>query len=240
VVNESAVKALGFSTPEAVLGREVTIGIDYVSPPIVGVVRDFHTGSLHEKVGPVALMPYAGFKNNLGLLLDPGAANAGTLAAVEKIWKGVYPDALFESAFLDEHIASLYGSERRTFRLFQFVALLALLINALGLVGLTAFMVEQKTKEIGVRKVLGASVFSITSLLTRDFLKLVLLALVVATPVAWWVMNKWLADFAYRIDIHWWVFALVGLSAVLIAFLTVGFQSVKAALANPVKSLRSE
>ena len=240
VVNESAVKALGFSSPEAVLGREVTIGIDYVSPPIVGVVRDFHTSSLHEKVGPVALMPYAGFKNNLGLLLDPGAANAGTLAAVEKIWKSVYPDALFESAFLDEHIASLYGSERRTFRLFQFVALLALLINALGLVGLTAFMVEQKTKEIGVRKVLGASVYSITSLLTRDFLKLVLLALVVATPVAWWVMNKWLADFAYRIDIHWWVFALVGLSAVLIAFLTVGFQSVKAALANPVKSLRSE
>lgn len=240
VLNETAVKSLGFATPEEALGHQITIGLDHVSPPIVGVVRDFHTSSLHEPVSPVVLMPFYQYKRNLGVLLEPAAANTKTLAAMENVWKSINPDALFESAFLDQHLASLYRSESRTFSLFQLVTLLALMLNALGLIGLTAFVVEQKTKEIGVRKVLGASVASITSLLTRDFLKLVTLAFLLASPVAYWGMQKWLTDFAYHIDIQWWMFAVAGLAATAVAFVTVSFQSIKAALANPVTSLRNE
>jgi hypothetical protein len=240
VLNESGVKALGFATPESALGHEITIGINRVSPPIVGVVRDFHTQSLRESVGPVAMMPFHSFKGNLGISLEPSAANASTLSAIDKIWKRIYPETLFESAFLDEHLASLYRSESRVFALFKFVTLLALLLNALGLVGLTAFVVEQKTKEIGVRKVLGASVVSVVALLSKDFLKLAIVSSFIAFPVAWWAMRHWLADFAYRIDIQWWMFVVAALAAVSIAFFTVSFQSLRAALANPVKSLRSE
>jgi putative ABC transport system permease protein len=240
VVNEAAVKKLGFARPEDVLGREITIGVGPITPEVVGVVRDFHTASLHAPVSAVAMLPLDVFNRNLGLLLEPGAVNSATLAAIEKAWKAVYPNDLFESSFLDEHLASLYRTEARTFTLFQLVTLLALLINALGLVGLTAFVVEQKTKEIGIRKVLGASVSSVVALLSRDFFRLALIALIAAAPVAWWAMNRWLQDFAYRIDIRWWVFALAGLLAVAVAFLTVSFQSVRAALANPVESLRSD
>jgi hypothetical protein len=240
VLNESAVKSLGFATPEAALGHKVTLGIDRVTPPIVGVVRDFHISSLHEPVGPVAMMPFHQMNRNLGIALEDGAANAKTLAAVEKVWKEFCPDMLFTSVFLDEHLASLYRTESRTFTLFQGVTFLALLLNALGLIGLTTFVVEQKTKEIGVRKVLGASVASITRLLTSDFLKLVCLAFLLASPLAYYGVKHWLADFAYRIDLQWWMFALSGVAAMLVAILTVSFQSIHAALANPVKSLRNE
>lgn len=240
VLNEAAVKSLGFATPEAALGHEITIGLNHVSPPIVGVVRDFHVNSLHELVKPVAMMTFHQYKRNLGISLEPAAVNTATLASIEKIWKGYYPDALFESAFLDEHLASLYRAESRAFSLFQLVTLLALLLNALGLIGLTAFVVEQKTKEIGVRKVLGANVASVVALLSKDFLKLALISFVIALPIAWWAMNQWLADFAYRVSIQWWMFALAGVAAVAVAFLTVSFQSVRAALANPIKSLRNE
>ncbi|MBP6811638.1 MAG: ABC transporter permease [Saprospiraceae bacterium] len=240
VVNESAVKALGFPTPEAALGHEITLGINHISPPIVGVVRDFHTSSLHEKMIPAALVPFSEMKDQLSLQLEPAASNAATLAAIGDIWKTVFPGAIFDSSFLAEDIAALYRTESRLFTLIQLIALLALFINALGLIGLTAFVVEQKTKEIGVRKVLGASVRSITQLLTRDYLKLVVAAFVIASPLAWYSMNYWLSDFAYRIEMRWWMFAVAGLIALAIAFLTVSFQSVKAAVANPVTSLRSE
>jgi len=240
VLNEAAVKSLGFATPEAALGHEITIGLNHVSPPIVGVVRDFHVNSLHELVNPVALMTFHQYKRNLGISLEPAAVNTATLASIEKIWKRFYPDVLFESAFLDEHLASLYRAESRAFSLFQLVTLLALLLNALGLIGLTAFVVEQKTKEIGVRKVLGANVASVVALLSKDFLKLALISFVIALPIAWWAMNHWLADFAYRVSIQWWMFALAGIAAVAVAFLTVSFQSIRAALANPVESLRNE
>ncbi|MDX1913499.1 MAG: ABC transporter permease [Saprospiraceae bacterium] len=240
VINESGANALGFATPEAALGKEIMIGINRVTPAIVGVVRDFHTHSLRETVGSTVLMPFHMFKNNLGISLEPAVANAATLSSIEKIWKKIYPETLFESAFLDEHLASLYRAESRTFTLFQLVTLLALMLNALGLIGLTAFIVEQKTKEIGVRKVLGASVVSVVTLLSREFLQLVVVAFVIAFPVAYYFMGKWLGDFAYRIEIESWMFLLAGAGAILIALLTVSFQSLKAALANPVKSLRSE
>lgn len=224
VLNESAVKSLGFATPEAALGHEITLGINHVLPPIVGVARDFHINSLHDAVAPVAMMPYHEYKRNLGILLEPMAANTTTLAAIANIWKKICPDELFESAFLDEHLASLYRTESRTLSLFQLVTSLALMLNALGLVGLTAFVEKQKTKEIGVRKVLGGSVASIASLLTRDFLKLVGIAFCIASPIAYFFMQYWLADFAYRIDIQWRMFAISGVAAVVVTFLMVGFQ----------------
>jgi len=142
--------------------------------------------------------------------------------------------------FLDEAYQAQYVSEQRVSMLSKYFAGLAILISCLGLFGLATFTAEQRTKEIGIRKVLGASVASITSLLAKDFMKLVLLAIVIASPLAWWGMNVWLTDFAYHIDLQWWMFALAGLSAIGIALLTISFQSIKAAVANPVKSLRSE
>jgi len=240
VLNETGVRALGFASPEAALGSKAKFGANGIEPIIVGVVSDFHTRSLRGAVSSVAILPFSQFKSNLGIRLDPAAANTATLGQIEGVWKTFFPDQIFTAAFLDDYLASLYKDEVRIFSIFKLMAILALLINALGLIGLTVFVVEAKTKEIGIRKVLGASVTSIMNLLTTDFLKLAFFALILATPLAWWAMNKWLADFAYRIELQWWMFAAAGVAVVAIAFLTVSFQSVRAALANPVKSLRSE
>ena len=150
------------------------------------------------------------------------------------------PNTAFDYQFLDKHVQNLYASEQRTANAATAFSVLAILIACLGLFGLAAFMAEQRTKEIGVRKVLGASVPGIARLLTKDFLKLVGLSFLIAIPVAWWVMNKWLEGFAYRTNIEWWVFVIAGVLALLIAMITVSFQAIKAALANPVESLRSE
>jgi putative ABC transport system permease protein len=239
VLNETAVKNLGY-TPESALGNRVKTGANGIEATIVGVVHDFHTRSLRSPLQSVVMVPFHSFKNTLGIRLESAAANTATLAQVETIWKSVFPADLFTASFLDDYLASLYLAEGRTFTIFRLIALIALLINALGLIGLTVFVVEAKTKEIGIRKVLGASVASVAALITSDFVKLALIASALAIPVANWAMQKWLTDFAYRIEIQWWMFAAASLAAVVIAFLTVGFQSVKAALANPVKSLRSE
>jgi putative ABC transport system permease protein len=240
VLNETGVKNLGFSDPEAAIGQKVQLGMNNMTAPVIGVVADFHTRSLRSDMASVAILPYHNRNYSLGIRLDPSAANMATLAKMESIWKSVFPADLFTAAFLDDYLVSLYRDESRLYSMFKLIALLALLINALGLIGLTVFVVEAKTKEIGIRKVLGASVAGITSLLAKDYLKLVIIAIVFASPVAYYFMQKWLTNFAYRIDIQAWMFVAAGFAAVLIAFLTVGFQSVKAALANPVKSLRSE
>jgi putative ABC transport system permease protein len=240
LLNETAIKRLGVASPAEALGRKVKTGFRGAEATIVGVVGDFHTRSLREELQSVAILPLPRNRISLGIRLDPAAANTATLAKMETIWKTFFPGEIFTAAFLDDYLASLYRTENKVFSIFKIMALLALLINALGLIGLTVFVVEAKTKEIGIRKVLGASVASVMRLLTLDFFKLAMVALVLATPLAWWAMNKWLAGFAYRIDIQWWMFAVAGTAAVVIAFLTVGFQSVRAALANPVKSLRSE
>ncbi|WP_332368009.1 ABC transporter permease [Spirosoma telluris] len=163
-----------------------------------------------------------------------------TLASIEQQWKSVYPDNKFDYTFLDDSIARLYEKEQKTAQLINTATAIAILISCMGLFGLATFTAQQRTKEIGVRKVLGASVGSIVALLSKDFLKLVIIALVISSPIAWWGMNQWLKDFAYKVYLEWWVFALAGVLAIAIAVLTVGFQSVKAALTNPVKSLRSE
>jgi putative ABC transport system permease protein len=163
-----------------------------------------------------------------------------TIADVSALWKKFSPDQPIRYTFLDQEFATMYADVQRTGKIFNSFAVLAITIACLGLFALSAFMAEQRSKEIGVRKVLGASVQGITTLLSTDFIKLVLLAILIASPIAWWAMDKWLQDFAYKITISWWMFAAAGLGAILIALITVSFQSVKAALANPVRSLRTD
>jgi putative ABC transport system permease protein len=206
-----------------------------------GIVGDFHLQSLHHTVEPVAItiVPETYYLDNFVLRLQTQDL-PGTLAALSKEWSRLAPSRPFEYFFLDDTFDKLYRQESKVAAIFVWLSVLALLIACLGMFALAAVLCKQRTKEIGIRKVLGASVAGITGLLAKDFLKLVLIAIVIASPVAYWFMQKWLADFAYRIDVQWWMFAAAGLAALAIAFLTVGFQSVKAALANPVKSLRSE
>jgi putative ABC transport system permease protein len=169
------------------------------------------------------------------------AADAkGILAEVEKQWKKLYPDENFESNFLNESIRWLYDQETKTAWLMNVVMIITVFISCMGLFGLAMFTAEQRTKEIGIRKVLGATVTNIVTLLSKDFVVLVIISLIIASPVAGYFMNRWLEDFAYRIQISWWAFVLAGLVAILIALFTVSFQAVKAAIANPVKSLRAE
>ncbi|GAB3316745.1 ABC transporter permease [Larkinella ripae] len=239
VVNENLVKVLGYSKPEQAVGRKIRLGLNDITAEIIGVVRDFHTSSLREPMMPMVMMNFPSFYYSVGLKLQTGDY-AKTLAAVESVWKKYYPNALFEAKFLDQSLQELYENEQRQFTLLRIYAGLALVICCLGLWGLASFIIERRTKEIGVRKVLGASITGIVALLSRDFLKLVLAALVLSTPIAWFVMESWLNEFSYRIDVEWWIFALVGAAAIGIAFLTVSFQSIRAALMNPVRSLRSE
>ncbi|MBK8561917.1 MAG: ABC transporter permease [Saprospiraceae bacterium] len=240
VVNEALVKALGFASPEAALGQRFVIGMNGYQPEVVGVVADFNANSLHETVKPTLITQYLPWCEKVGIKIEAGGDVPKTLAAIESVWKKTFPKGIYDYHFIDQKIDEYYKAEERLFSLFQIFAGLAMLISCLGLWGLATFAAQQRTKEIGVRKVLGASVSGIVGLLSREFLALVIVSLAIATPLAYFGMKKWLQDFAFRIDIQWSVFALAGLVAVAIAFLTVSFQSIKAALANPVKSLRSE
>ena len=242
LVNETLVKELGWKDP---IGKRVKFHTNGNGPlaerRVVGVVKDFHTHSLQHKIEPLVLQmpPSTNEQDNLYVKIRAGQT-ANALAFIEKTYQQFEPNNVFAYQFLDQNFARQYGAEQKQSQILLIFSALAIFIACLGLFGLAAFAAEQRTKEIGVRKVLGASVGSIVTLLSKDFLKLVLIAILIASPLAWWAMNRWLADFAYKIDIEWWVFALAGLLAVGIALLTVSFQSIKAALMNPVKSLRSE
>jgi putative ABC transport system permease protein len=237
ILNEAAVRSFGWETPEQAIGKPFRMAGR--SGQVVGIVRDFHFNSLKHEVEPLAMfLSFSNF-NSIVLKIDMSRASEA-IAAVETTWKKHFPNSYFDYSFVDERLDVQYRSELRFGSLFGAFSLFSIFIACLGLFGLAAYTAERRTKEIGIRKVLGASVAGITGLLARDFLKLVALAIFIASPVAYYFMQKWLADFAYRIDLQWWMFAAAGLAAVAVAFLTVGFQSVKAALANPVKSLRSE
>ncbi len=237
LLNEAACKSLGWKPDEAVGKKLTTPGLD--DGQVVGVIADFHQHGLKEKIKPLLtfIAPYA--YGYLALRLGPGNVTA-SVAEVEKLWKNRFTGYDFNYFFLDEDFNQQYQSEQRISAISSVFAVLAILIACLGLFGLAAFTAEKRTKEIGIRKVLGASVTSIVRMLSGEFLKLVFIALVIAIPIAWYMMNQRLEDFAYRIQISWWVFAMAGSLAVLIAFGTVSFQAVKAALMNPVKSLKTE
>jgi ABC-type antimicrobial peptide transport system permease subunit len=239
VLNETAVKALGFSSAQDALGKYVTFGMNDISAPVIGVVKDYNTSSLHDAIKPVLMIEFPFFYYDAGIRLASGNP-ASTLSAVEKAWSSVYTEHLFESNFLDENIAKLYENDQRTQQLFNIFAIISIIINVLGLVGLLSFMIEQKTKEIGIRKVLGASIKDISLILSKDFLRLIIIAFFIAAPLAWLLMNKWLQDFAYRTPINWWIFAVAVLAALVTTCIAVGFQTIKAAMANPVNSLKTE
>ena len=239
VLNETAVKSLGFANPLDVVGKYITFGMNDISGQVIGVMKDYHIASLHKAVSPVLMVEFPFFYYNAGIKFS-GKYSASSLSAIEKAFTSVYPNSLFESSFLDEHVASLYKEERRTQQLFNIFTFLSVVINVLGLVGLLSFMIEQKTKEIGIRKVLGASVKDISIILSKDFLRLIMIAFLIAAPVASFIMNRWLQEFAYRTQISWWVFAVTVTGALVITCVAIGFQTIKAAVTNPVRSLRSE
>jgi putative ABC transport system permease protein len=242
ILNEAAVSAIGWKSPREAVGRDFKYGQN--QGKVIGVIGDFHFESLRQKIVPIVLMnpattPDQSFFNSLSIKVS-GKNIQGTIAAVEKTWTKYLPEIPCQYTFLDENFTKLYESEQRQGTIFTVFACIAIFIACLGLFGLSAFAITQRIKEIGVRKVLGASVDSIVTLLSKDFLKLVLVAAIIAFPLAWYAMTRWLQDFAYRISIHWWVFVLSAVVAVIVALATVSFHAIKAAVANPVNSLRSE
>lgn len=241
VINDAARKAFGFDTPEAAIGQSLTYQNKLY--PIVGVVADFHQKDLRVEVEPLVLGVSTRRSSLRTFNIKLPAERAQwekAFAVMEQEWKAVYPNAPFDYRFSDERIKSLYDAENRMSKLIGLATGITIFISCLGLFGLATLTAFQRSKEIGIRKVLGASVSGIVSMLSRDFVKLVCIALVIASPIAWWAMNQWLDNFAYRIEIQWWVFALAGSVAVGIALLTVSWQAVRAALKNPVDSLRDE
>jgi len=237
LINETTVKRLNLASAATALGQQVKVG--HYKGTVVGVVRDFNSRSLHSDISPIAIFPSYSEYYTCAVKIDPVHVHAD-LAAFEKIWNDTYPDYLYSYQFLDESIAKFYDLDNSLLELVEFFAAIAVFIGCLGLYGLTSFMAVRKTKEIGVRKVLGASIPSILWLFGREFSRLVLIAFVVAAPAAWWIMHQYLQDFKYRIPIGPGVFLLAIAATFVIVVLTVGYQSMRSALANPVKSLRTE
>ncbi len=239
IVNEALVRKLGFATNEEIIGVHITTGMSDINAPVIGVVKDFHISSLHDQVEPVVLLHYPYFYVEAGIRFN-NMTTRETLAAVESAYAKVFPDYLFEYTFLDDHIGSLYSREEKTFGLIRMFTALAIAISCLGLLGLVSFITQQKLKEVGIRKVFGASVYQIVALFSRSFIKLVMAASVLAVPVGWYVMNNWLNGFAYRTPLPISVFVIAVVATLVIALATVSFQSIRAATSNPVHSLRSE
>ena len=236
VINEAAVQQLGWTNDNAVGKTIVRSGQQEFK--VVGIVADFNYASLKQKVAPLMMMLGGNFG---GLIIKINTRDVkGFLSDLKKQWNSFNPVGPLEYNFLDEKFAALYASEQRTKQIFSAFAVLAIIIASLGLFGLSAFVIEQRTREIGIRKVLGASVQQVLLLVSKEFLLLVGIAFVISVPVTWWAMHEWLKDFAYRINIGTGVFIAAGLSAILIAFFTISFQAIRAAIANPVKSLRTE
>lgn len=237
VINEAAAKLWGYSDPHAIIGKRFSQWGK--EGQVIGVVKDFNYLSLHRSVEPLALR-FEPLSSRFITLKVATFALPETIAKLNRLWAELVPQRPFLYSFLDESFSRQYEADFRFRRLFTVFSGLALFIASLGLLGLATYTAQQRTKEIGVRKVLGASIPSLIRLLSLDFVKLVLIAVVIASPIAWWAMNNWLEDFAYHIDIRWWMFATAGLTAVVIALLTVSWQAIRAAVANPVDSLRDE
>jgi putative ABC transport system permease protein len=248
IINETYANILGLKKPEQAIGKMLIYsgGKGDIKLPIVGVLADFHLQPLNKIIKPLYLVSENKYETSINVKIRSNGQSAeafkGVLGKIEKAFKQVYPNNSqeFNPTFFDETIAKFYKEERQFAQILNTATGIAIFISCMGLFGLVAFTTQRRTKEIGIRKVLGASVTQIVQLLSKDFLRLVILGIVIASPIAYWAMNKWLQDFAYRVDISWWIFALAGIVAIVIALLTVSYQSIRAALANPVKSLRTE
>jgi len=239
VVNEAFARKMNLKSPDELLGKMLIVNNDENKGPIVGVVRDFHDLSFHAEINPIAIFTNPDIYNTYAVKLNTANLTT-TMAALEKTWKASHPDQLFGYEFLDDDIASFYEAETLMLKLIQAFSALALFIGCLGLYGLVSFMAAQKTKEIGICKVLGSSVAQILWIFGKEFARLIVIAFVIAAPLAWWLMSGWLADFEFQIDIGAGIFVWALLGTFLVAFATVSFQAVRAALMNPVQSLRSE
>jgi len=243
IINETYAHILGFQQPEQVIGKYVE-GDDNKMIPITGVVADFHELSIHEPIKPLAIGSQTDVELNFNVLLQPQNEDRTVwkdgIAKIEKAFKEVYPKDDFSYSFFDEDIARYYEQEQHTSQLLIWATGLAIFISCLGMFGLVIFTTTQRIKEIGVRKVLGASVSQIVTLITKDFLQLVMIAFIIASPIAWWAMNSWLEDFAYRTKVSIWIFIAGGLFMMIIAALTLSVQTIRSAMASPVKSLRTE
>jgi hypothetical protein len=246
VVNEAMTRQLGFRRPGEILGKTL---YGFTPPtwsalPIVGVVADFHQGSFHDAIQPAVIANMKDQAHSVAIRLAHTEKNTaevtGMLAEMGKVWKELYPETDFSYSFLNESISWLYGQEEKTAWLLKAAMIITIFISCMGLFGLSLFTAQRRTKEIGIRKVLGASVTSISTMLSREFILLVGLGFVIASPLAYYLSHRWLQDFAYRTSIDMWIFLAAGLSAFFIALATVSFQAIKAAVANPVKALRAE
>ena len=247
LINETAVKEWGFGTPEKAIGQKISW--DKWSPKdtlnkvkrgkVIGVVEDFHYKSLHEKVTASVIQIYPQELFAVAIKLKTADIKS-TIAYISNVWDKFVPGFPLDYKFMDETYATMYKAETKLSDLLWIFTIMAIVVGCMGLFGLAAFSAEQRTKELGIRKVLGANAFDIVGLLSKNFLVLVMIASLIAFPIAWWAMNSWLKDFPYRVSISWWVFGVAIIAALAIALLTVSFQAIKAALANPVKSLRTE
>ncbi len=239
LVNEELLKSLGITNPAEAINKEINMWDGEVKASIVGVVKNFNSQSLQEAMAPIIIGNYKATYRLINLKLQQQNLQQ-TLAYIEKLWNQTYPEHVYEYQFLDETIAAFYTQEKQLSQLYKIFAVIAIFLSCLGLYGLASFMAVQRIKEVGIRKVLGATVQNVVYLFTKEFIGLIAIAFLIATPLAWYFMSKWLEDFAYRIDISWWIFLISGLLSLLIALVTVSSQAFKAALANPVKNLRTE
>jgi putative ABC transport system permease protein len=237
ILNEMAVSAFGFKDPTEAVGQKLIRRRDTLI--VIGVVQSFHHQGLQKAIDPQVILLVPDSRNSYSIKLS-SADMPKTIATIENIWTRHFPDDPFNYFFLDDFYNQQYQADQRFGKVFTLFAMLAILIACLGLLGLSSYNILQRTKEIGIRKVLGATTQKVVYILAKDFLILVMIAFVVAMPFTWWIMHNWLQEFAYRINIDWWVFLIAGAIAIAIALITVSFQAIKAAIANPVKSLRTE
>ncbi|MEO6254200.1 MAG: ABC transporter permease [Ferruginibacter sp.] len=239
VVNETMLKKLGIAKPVDAIGKQINFWDGAKVGPIVGVVKDFNSYSLREPMAPVVMSSWKDVYQTINIKIKPGAEKA-TLAFVEKNWNAAFPDYVYQYKFLDETIADFYKQENQLSQLYTIFAIIAIFISCLGLYGLVSFMAAQRTKEVGIRKVLGATAGNIVYLLSKEFSLLIIVAFAIAAPIAYYIMKDWLQDYSYRIDLGVSVFLLAVIGSMVIAWITVGYRAVKAARANPVNSLRTE
>jgi ABC-type antimicrobial peptide transport system permease subunit len=233
------IKALGISDPQQVLNKSISIWGDNVKGTIVGVMKDFNDRSFRRELAPMLITTLNRQYSQAGIKLST-TNTSSTMKSIEKMWSQTFPDFVFEYKFLDDKIESFYKEEGQLSNLYKIFAVIAIFLSCLGLYGLASFMAVQRIKEVGIRKVLGASASSIIYLFSKEFILLISIAFVIAAPIAWYYMNNWLQDYVFRIDISWWIFIAGGIISVIIALLSISFQAIKAAIANPVKNLRTE
>lgn len=239
LVNESFVKSLGLKKPEDILGKEISMMNGLIKCPVVGVLKDFNDRSLRQNVAPLLVATNSTMYRQASIKLST-TNMAATMQTIKKLWQQTFPNNVYEYRFLDDKIADFYKQENQLSQLYKIFAAIAIFLSCLGLYGLASFMAAQRIKEVGIRKVLGASAGNIVYLFSKEFIILIAIAFAIAAPIAWYYMQQWLQNYAYRINVSWLIFLAGGIVAIVIALLTVSFQAIKAAVANPVKSLRME